>query len=80
MGESAAFVEFAMQLQVTERPCLAIRGDYAGYAPLVIEIAKFFKTGVPPIQPEETLEIFRFMHAADESKRKDGQVIELDLP
>jgi hypothetical protein len=46
----------------------------------VIEIAKFFKTGVPPIQPEETLEIFRFMHAADESKRKGGQVIELDVP
>lgn len=59
---------------------IAQSGDYAGYAPLVIEIAKFFKTGVPPIQPEETLEIFRFMHAADESKRKGGQVIELDLP
>jgi len=32
---------------------------------------------VPPIKPEETLEIFRFMHAADESKRNSGSSIEL---
>jgi len=59
---------------------IAQAGDYAGYAPLVIEIAKFFKTGVPPIKPEETLEIFRFMHAADESKRNSGSSIELYQP
>ena len=33
---------------------------------------KFFKTGVAPLKPEETLEIFGFMEAADESKRQGG--------
>lgn len=42
------------------------------YAPLVVEIVKFFKTGIPPIAPEETIEIFAFMEAADESKRRGG--------
>ena len=43
-----------------------------GYEPLCVEIAKFFKTGQAPVQPEETLEIFAFMEAADESKRQGG--------
>lgn len=59
---------------------IAPSGEYAGYAPLVNEIATFLKTGVPPVSPEETLEIFRFMHAADESKRQSGASIELDQP
>lgn len=47
-------------------------GAYDGYAPLVAEIIQFFQTGVPPVPPEETIEIFVFMTAADESKRKGG--------
>ena len=35
---------------------------------LVIEIAKFFRTGQPPVSAAETLEIYAFMEAADESK------------
>jgi hypothetical protein len=42
------------------------------YAPLVREIMKFFQTGVAPVSPEETLEIYTFMEAADESKRQGG--------
>ena len=42
------------------------------YAPLVREVIKFFQTGVPPVSPEETVEIFAFMEAADESKRQGG--------
>ena len=42
------------------------------YAPLVKEIVTFFKTGIVPIEPEETVEIFAFMEAADESKRRGG--------
>jgi hypothetical protein len=38
----------------------------------VVEIVKFFKTGKPPVSPAETLEIYAFMEAADESKRRDG--------
>jgi len=44
-------------------------GSYEGYKPLVIEICKFFKTGIVPIDEGETIEIFAFMEAADESKR-----------
>ena len=47
------------------------------YAPLVREIVKFFQTGVAPVTPEETLEIFAFMEAADESKRRGGSVVKL---
>lgn len=42
------------------------------YAPLVREIVKFFQTGIVPIPPEETIELFAFMEAADESKRQNG--------
>ncbi|MBI4556632.1 MAG: Gfo/Idh/MocA family oxidoreductase [Candidatus Hydrogenedentes bacterium] len=42
------------------------------YAPLVAEIVKFFRSGVAPVSAEETIEIFAFMEAADESKRQNG--------
>jgi hypothetical protein len=45
-------------------------GDYAA---LVREIIRFFQTGVAPVSPEETIELFAFMEAADESKRRGGQ-------
>jgi predicted dehydrogenase len=51
---------------------IAPAGDYEGYKPLVEEICKFFKTGVPPVSAEETIELFAFMEAADESKRQGG--------
>jgi hypothetical protein len=47
-------------------------GKYEGYKPLVIEICKFFKTGIVPVDEAETIEIFAFMEAADESKRRGG--------
>ena len=45
------------------------------YAPLVREIMKFFQTGVAPVPAEETLEMFAFMEAADESKRQGGRPV-----
>jgi hypothetical protein len=53
-------------------------GDYNGYDPLLKEIVKFFRTGVAPVSPEETLEIFTFMEAADESKRRGGASVSMD--
>ncbi len=53
-------------------------GPYAGYEPLLKEIVKFFNTGIAPVSAEETLEIYAFMEAADESKRKGGVAITLD--
>ena len=47
-------------------------GPYDGYRPLVVEIVEFFRTGEPPVSAEETIEIFAFMTAADESKRLGG--------
>ena len=45
-------------------------GSYDGYAPLVVEIVKFFQTGSVPVSEEETTDIYAFMEAADESKRR----------
>jgi predicted dehydrogenase len=52
-------------------------GREGGYQPLVEEICKFFRTGKPPVPAEETLELFAFMEAADESKRQDGAPVTL---
>jgi len=52
-------------------------GPYSGYEGLLREIAKFFKTGVSPVSEEETLSVYTFMEAADESKRKGGTRVEL---
>lgn len=49
-----------------------------GYNPLLVEVVKFFQTNQAPVKPEETLEIFAFMEAADESKRQGGKVITLE--
>lgn len=53
-------------------------GGYGGYGPLVVEIAKFFKTGKAPVSAEETIEIFAFMEAADESKRQGGSPVSIE--
>src|SRR6266571_8162409 len=52
-------------------------GREGGYEELCREIGRFFKTGKPPVQPEETIEIFAFMEAADESKRQGGAPVSL---
>jgi len=52
-------------------------GKYGGYEPLVDEIIKFFKTGVVPVPKKETIEIFAFMSAADESKAKGGAAVSI---
>ncbi|MEX2344641.1 MAG: Gfo/Idh/MocA family oxidoreductase [Balneolaceae bacterium] len=53
-------------------------GSFTGYKPLVAEILEFFRTGVTPVSLEETLEIYAFMEAADESKRQGGAPVDLD--
>jgi predicted dehydrogenase len=50
-------------------------GKSGGYEPLVDEILKFFKTGQVPVPQEETIEIFAFMSAADESKAEGGAAV-----
>ncbi len=47
------------------------------FEPMLIEIIKFFRTGKPPVSAEETLEIYAFMEAADESWKKGGIPVSL---
>jgi hypothetical protein len=50
-------------------------GSYGGYKPLVIEIAKFFRTRKIPIDPAETIELYAFMQAASASKERGGEPV-----
>ncbi len=45
------------------------------YGGLLIQIVKFFVTGISPLSAEETLEIFAFMQAAELSKQRGGGVV-----
>jgi len=49
-----------------------VKSKSPGYKPLVDEIVKFFQTGKVPVSVEETIEIYAFMSAADESKALGG--------
>jgi len=51
--------------------------EYSGYKPMLLEIIKFFNTGIVPVDPGETLEIYAFMEAADESKKQGGRPVAL---
>jgi len=53
-------------------------GKYEGYKPLCEQIGRFFKTGISPVDHDETLEMFAFMEAADESKRQNGASVTLE--
>jgi predicted dehydrogenase len=57
---------------------VALAEGSGGYEPLLVEVCKFFRTGRPPVGAEETLEIFAFMEAADESKRRGGAPVTLE--
>ena len=52
-------------------------GAYDGYDVLLFEVIKMFRTGVVPVSAEETLELYAFMEAADESKRRGGAEVTL---
>src|SRR3989442_7300051 len=47
-------------------------GREGGYEELCTEVGRFFKTGKSPVGAEETIEIFAFIEASDESKRQSG--------
>lgn len=55
----------------------AVVGAYDGYDPLVVEVIKAFQSGIVPVKAEETIELFAFMEAADESKRRGGAEVTL---
>ncbi len=55
----------------------AVVGTYDGYDVLLAAIVEMFRTGKAPVSAEETLELYTFMEAADESKRRGGEDVSL---
>ena len=60
-----------------KQPIIVFDG-YQGYQPLLKEIIQFFKTGVAPVSPEETLEIMAFMEAAEMSAKRGGAPVTIE--
>ena len=52
-------------------------GKFDGYEVLLESVVKMFRTGKAPVTPEETLELYTFMEAADESVRQEGKAVAL---
>jgi len=52
-------------------------GKFDGYEVLLQAVVKMFRTGQPQVSAEETLELYAFMEAADESKRQNGAEVKL---
>lgn len=52
-------------------------GSFEGYEPLAKKIAEFFRTGISPVDPAETIEIYAFMDAAERSKQAGGKSVTL---
>lgn len=52
-------------------------GTYDGYDVLLYAIVDMFRTGKVPVSADETLELYTFMEAADESKRRGGAEVKL---
>lgn len=53
-------------------------GPFKGYDNLLVQIIDFFETGKLPVTPEETLEIYAFMEAAEQSSRHGGASISME--
>jgi hypothetical protein len=53
-------------------------GGKLGYNELLIKIVEFFNTGIVPVKADETLEIFGFMEAAQESRSKGGESVNIE--
>ena len=52
-------------------------GKFDGYEVLLQAVVKMFRTGKAQVSAEETLELYAFMEAADESKRQGGAEVKL---
>ena len=57
---------------------ISVLNEYSGYEPLLVKVCEFYESGKAPIPIEETLEIFAFMQAAEESKKSGGISIDIE--
>lgn len=53
-------------------------GPFKGYKGLTDKIVEFFVQGKSPVDPEETLELYTFMEAADVSRDRNGAWVTLE--
>ena len=76
MRKSWVYSGYVLPEKPKHKKCPVVVYDgYPGYEPLLREIVKFFKTGVPPFPPEETLEVFALMEAAEMSAKRGGEPV-----
>lgn len=54
-------------------------GESHGYQALMNKIIDFFETGTPPVLPDETIEIYTFMQAANESRLNGGNWVDIEM-
>jgi hypothetical protein len=59
------------------KQAIEVGGKYDGYAPLVDRVGQFFRGKYDGVDTKESLEMFTFMEAADESKRQGGKPVDL---
>jgi hypothetical protein len=71
-GERRAGGDYGAVVYTPKKTLVAPPAAGAAYASLLVEVMKFFQTGVPPVPNEVTLEIFAFMDAAQRSKDANG--------
>jgi hypothetical protein len=62
-------------LVVFGQKSIEIGGKFDGYGPLAERVALFFRGKDPGVDPNESVEMFAFMEAADESKRNGGKPV-----
>lgn len=74
-GQGACFHDGTI---VTSKKGVIKTNDYEGYNALLKTICEFFRTGVPPVSNEETMELYRFMEAGVRSKRLGGVPVTLE--
>jgi hypothetical protein len=56
---------------------IATIGPYEGYAPLLLAVVEFFRSGQPPVEWRETLELYSLMDAARLSRERGGASVTL---
>jgi hypothetical protein len=77
-GERRAGGDYGAVVYTSKKTVLSPPSGGAAYAAMLAEVVKFFRTGVPPVPNEVTLEIFAFMDAAQRSKEAGGAPMRLN--
>ncbi len=52
-------------------------GSFDGYGALLDVVADFFRNGKPPVDPQETIELYTFMRAAEISSQNNSDWVDL---